>query len=82
MILETFDQEKHDEAMKRDWYEVGRADGEKIGLEKGQALERENSICRLISFLRKQAVPEENIKSTLQDVYGLSAEETGEYLEK
>ena len=24
MILETFDQEKHDEAMKKDWYEAGR----------------------------------------------------------
>ena len=50
MILETFDQEKHDEAMKKDWYEAGREDGQK----EGRKLERENGIRRLITSLRKK----------------------------
>ena len=68
MILETFDQEKHDKAMKKDWYEAGRAD------------ERENGIRRLISSLQKKSLPEESIKSTLQEVYELSPEEAEKYL--
>ena len=82
MILETFDQEKHDEAMKRDWYEVGRADGEKIGIEKGQALERENSICRLISSLREAGIQEEKIGNILQKEYTLTCEEAAKYLKE
>ena len=57
MLLETFDQEKHDEAMKKDWYEAGKADGEKIGMEKG--------IRGLIFKFRKQSVPEAEIRKIL-----------------
>ena len=77
MILETFDQEKHDEAMKKDWYEAGREDG----LKKGQKLERENGIHRLIVSLRKKETPEENIINILQEVYELSAEDAEHYLQ-
>ena len=72
MLLETFDQEKHDEAMKKDWYEAGRADGEKIGMEKGIRL--------LISALRKKSVSEEEIRNTLQEIYGISPEDAENFL--
>ena len=84
MILETFDQEKHDEAMKKEGYEAGRADGQREGRregkKEGQKLERENGIRRLILSLQKKSVSEESIKSTLQEVYELSPEETEKYL--
>ena len=72
MLLETFDQEKHDEAMKKDWYEAGKADGEKIGMEKG--------IRGLIFKFRKQSVPEAEIKNTLQEIYEISSEDAEKYL--
>ena len=72
MILETFDQEKHDKAMKKDWYEAGR--------EEGQKLERENGIRRLILSLMEAGVPKENIRLSLQQQYELSPEEAEKYL--
>ena len=72
MILETFDQEKHDEAMKKEGYEAGISDGRR----EGQAIERENGIRRLISSLMEAGVPEENISLVLQKQYELSPEET------
>ncbi len=88
MILETFDQEKHDEAMKKDWYEAGREDGlkegikegQKEGMREGQKLERENGIRRLIISLRKKETPEENIINILQEVYELGAEDAERFL--
>ena len=77
MILETFDQEKHDEAMKKDWYEAGREDGQK----EGRKLERENGIRRLITSLRKKETPEENIINILREVYELSADDAERYLQ-
>ena len=88
MILETFDQEKHDEAMKKEGYEAGRADGQregrregkKEGKKEGQKLERENGIRRLILSLMEAGVPEENISLSLQKQYELSPEEAERYL--
>ena len=69
MILETFDQEKHDEAMKKDWYEAGRED------------ERKNGIYRLISSLRDAGVQKSEIKNALKKAYGLSPDEAEKYME-
>ena len=84
MILETFDQEKHDEAMKKEGYEAGRADGQREGRregkKEGQKLERENGIRRLILSLMEAGIPEESIRRALQKQYELSSEEAERYL--
>ncbi len=94
MILETFDQEKHDEAMKKDWYEAGREDGLKEGQEEGrkegkkegrkegQKLERENGIRRMIVSLRDIGIQETQIKNAVKKAYGLSPEAAKKYMEQ
>ncbi len=94
MILETFDQEKHDEAMKKDWYEAGREDGLKEGQEEGrkegkkegrkegQKLERENGIRRMIVSLRDIGIQETQIKNAVEKAYGLSPEAAEKYVKQ
>ncbi|WP_242972636.1 hypothetical protein [Lachnoclostridium sp. An169] len=80
MLLETFDQEKHDEAMKKDWYEAGKADGFKIGKANGEKIGIEKGIRGLILTLRERSVSEEEIKNTLQEIYEISSEDAEKYL--
>ena len=47
MVLETFNQEKYEKAMKREWYD----EGYDAGYDSGRNKEKENGIRQLIGAL-------------------------------
>ena len=78
MVLEGFDQEAYEKAMKKEGYEDGYQDGKEAG--KKEELER--GICGLIHSLRAFDIPKEQILQKLQDTYQITEKEAMGYVEK
>lgn len=78
MVLEGFDQEAYEKAMKKEGYEDGYQDGKEAG--KKEELER--GICSLIHSLREFDIPKEQILQKLQDTYQITEKEAMGYVEK
>ena len=78
VVLETFDQEKYEKAMKREWYDEGYDDGKNS--------ERENGICQLISALlemqKKYNISKDEIIAELMEKYTLSRADAEAYLKQ
>ena len=82
MVLEGFDQEAYEKAMKQEGYEDGYLDGEKAGYDSGRKEEKERGICGLIRSLRDLDVARDQIIQKLQDTYQLTETEMNDYLKK
>ena len=90
MVLEGFDQEAYEKAMKKegyeDGYQEGKEDGYQEGIEQGiqQGIEQgiERGICGLIRSLKEFDIPKEQILQKLQDTYELTEEEAMGCIEK
>ena len=84
VVLETFDQEKYEKAMKREWYDEGFDEGYGEGYGNGRNKERENGICQLITVLlemqEKYHITEDEIQAELISKYSLTPEEAESYL--
>ncbi|MBM6949072.1 hypothetical protein [Mordavella massiliensis] len=74
MVLEGFDQEAYEKAMKKEGYEDGYQDGKKE--------EQERGICGLIHSLKEFDIPKGQILQKLQDTYELTEEEARGCIEK
>ena len=90
MVLEGFDQEAYEKAMKKegyeDGYQEGKEDGYQEGIEQGiqQGIEQgiKRGICGLIRSLKEFDIPKEQILQKLQDTYELTEEEAMGCIEK
>ncbi len=78
MVLESFDQEKYEKAMKQEGYEDGYQAGEAHGYQAGEA----DGLKRLIHILQGLHISREEIAAKIQESYCLSGEEAAKYLEK
>ena len=78
MVLEGFDQEAYEKAMKKEGYEDGYQEGKEDGYQEGI----EQGICGLIRSLKEFDIPKEQILQKLQDIYQLTEEEARGYIEK
>ena len=78
MVLEGFDQEAYEKAMKKEGYEDGYQEGKEDGYQEGI----ERGICGLIHSLKEFDIPKEQILQKLQDTYELTEEEAMGYIEK
>ena len=74
MVLEGFDQEAYEKAMKKEGYEDGYQEGIEQGIERG--------IRGVIRSLKEFDIPKEQILQKLQDTYELTEEEARGYIEK
>ena len=74
MVLETFDQEKYEKAMKQEGYEDGYQAGEAHGLQEG--------LRRLICTLQELQLTKEEILAKIQEAYSLTEKEAANHLEK
>lgn len=72
MVLEGFDQEKYEKAMKQEGYEDGYQDGQKA--------EQERGICQLITTLRELSHTREETARKVQEKYQLTADEAEGYM--
>ena len=86
MVLEGFDQEAYEKAMKKEGYEDGYQEGKEDGYQEGieQGIEQgiERGICGLIRSLKEFDIPKGQILQKLQDTYELTEEEARDYIEK
>ena len=86
MVLEGFDQEAYEKAMKKegyeDGYQEGKEDGYQEGIEQGIQQGIERGICGLIRSLKEFDIPKEQILQKLQDTYELTEEEAMGCIEK
>ena len=82
MVLEGFDQEAYEKAMKKEGYEDGYQEGKEDGYQEGIEQGIERGICGLIRSLQDFDIPKEQIIRKLQDTYQLTKEEAASYLEK
>ena len=86
MVLEGFDQEAYEKAMKKegyeDGYQEGKEDGYQEGIEQGIQQGIERGICGLIRSLKEFDIPKGQILQKLQDTYELTEEEARDYIEK
>lgn len=82
MVLETFDQEKYEKAMKQEGYEDGYNDGRTDGYSAG----REDGLRQLISALmdirEKYGMSESEIISEISQKYNLTKDEAVKKIEK
>jgi len=78
MVLEGFDQEAYEKAMKKEGYEDGYQEGKEDGYQEGI----ERGICGLIHSLKEFDIPKEQILQKLQDTYELTEEEAMGCIEK
>ena len=82
MVLETFDQEKYEKAMKQEGYEDGYNDGRTDGYSAG----REDGLRQLISTLmdirEKYGMSESEIISEISQKYNLTKDEAVKKIEK
>ena len=78
MVLEGFDQEAYEKAMKKEGYEDGYQEGKEDGYQEGI----ERGICGLIHSLKEFDIPKEQILQKLQDTYELAEEGAMGYIEK
>ena len=82
MVLEGFDQEAYEKAMKKEGYEDGYQEGKEDGYLEGIEQGIERGICGLIRSLKEFDIPKEKILQKLQDTYELTEEEARGYIEK
>ena len=86
MVLEGFDQEAYEKAMKKEGYEDGYQEGKEDGYQEGieQGIEQGigRGICGLIRSLKEFDIPKGQILQKLQDTYELTEEEARDYIEK
>ena len=82
MVLETFDQEKYEKAMKQEGYEDGYNDGRTDGYSAG----REDGLRQLISALmdirKKYGMSEREIIAEISQKYNLTKDEAVKKIEK
>ena len=80
VVLETFDQEKYEKAMKQEGYEdgynAGKSDGYNNGFEEGL----HQLISTLIDVQKKYNIPEKEIIDEIREKFNLSEEEVRERL--
>ena len=67
MVLETFDQEKYEKAVKQEGYEDGYNDGREDGLRQ--------LISALMDIREKYGIPESEIIAEISQKYNLSKDE-------
>ena len=77
MVLEGFDQEAYEKAMKKEGYEDGYQEGKEDGYQEGIEQGIERGICGLIRSLKEFDIPKEQILQKLQDTYELTEEAMG-----
>ena len=86
MVLEGFDQEAYEKAMKKEGYEDGYQEGKEDGYQEGIEQGIERGICglirSLIRSLKEFDIPKEQILQKLQDTYELTEEEARGCIEK
>ena len=82
MVLEGFDQEAYEKAMKKEGYEDGYQEGKEDGYQEGIEQGIERGICGLIRSLKEFDIPKEQILQKLQDTYELTEEEAMGCIEK
>ena len=82
MVLEGFDQEAYEKAMKKEGYEDGYQEGKEDGYQEGIEQGIERGICGLIRSLKEFDIPKEKILQKLQDTYELTEEEASGCIEK
>ena len=82
MVLEGFDQEAYEKAMKKEGYEDGYQEGKEDGYQEGIEQGIERGICGLIRSLKEFDIPKEQILQKLQDTYELTEEEARGCIEK
>ena len=79
MVLETFDQEKYEKAMKQegyeDGYQAGEAHGYQIGETQGYQAGEADGLKRLIHVLQDLRLSREEIAAKIQESYSLTEEE-------
>lgn len=83
MVLETFDQEKYEKAMKQEGYEdgynAGKSDGYNSGRTDGYSAGREDGLRQLISALmdirEKYGMSESEIIAEISQKYNLTEDE-------
>lgn len=82
VVLETFNQEKYEKAMKREWYD----EGYDAGYDSGRNKEKENGIRQLIRALlemqKKYNISKDEIIAELMKKYTLSRADAEAYLEQ
>lgn len=74
MVLETFDQEKHDKALHSEGYSEGYAKGKEDSLQQ--------FIAALLDIYEKHQLPQEEILTALTEKYNLSREEAEKEIQK
>ena len=77
MVLETFDQEKYEKAMKQEGYEDGYQAGEAHGYQAGEA----DGLKRLIHILQDLRLSKDEILEKIQESYALTYEDAKACLE-
>ena len=82
MVLEGFDQEAYEKAMKKEGYEDGYQEGKEDGYQEGIEQGIERGICGLIRSLKEFDISKGQILQKLQDTYELTEEEARGYIEK
>ena len=90
VVLETFDQEKYEKAMKQEGYEdgynAGKSDGYNSGRTDGYSAGREDGLRQLISALmdirEKYGMSESEIISEISQKYNLTKDEAVKKIEK
>ena len=82
MVLEGFDQEAYEKAMKKEGYEDGYQEGKEDGYQEGIEQGIERGIGGLIRSLKEFDIPKGQILQKLQDTYQLTEEEAMGYIEK
>ena len=81
MVLESFDQEKYEKAMKQEGYEDGYQAGEAHGYQAGEAHGLQEGLRRLIGTLQDLQLPREVILAKIQESYSLTEEQAMTCLE-
>ena len=82
MILETFDQEKYEKAMRREGYEDGYTAGKSDGYKSGASSERDQGIRRLLSTLQELDISRETAAAKICEKYHLSGADAEIYIRK
>ena len=74
MLLESFGQESHEQALRKEGYDRGYASG--------KSEERENGICQLVATLQELGLDREAVIAKLKEKYSLSSAGAEEYVKQ
>lgn len=74
MLLESFDQELHEKALRKEGYDSGYVSG--------KSEERENGICQLVETLQELGLDRETVIAKLREKYSLSSAGAEEYVKQ